>query len=600
MPGNPRSDHIFAVVLERVQAATEALIAAGLVPAGIDRSRVLVEPPRDAAHGDMATNAAMVLAKDAGKKPRELAEAIAGELRKDPILDQVEIAGPGFINITVSREAWMEGLRGAIAAGPDFGRADIGRGERVNVEFVSANPTGPMHVGHTRGAVFGDALANLLAFTGYDVTREFYINDAGAQVDVLARSAYLRYREALGESIGEIPEGLYPGDYLVPVGRALAQQYGTSLRERPEGEWLPIVRDFSVARMMDIIRDDLAALGIEHEVFFSERSLHAPQDGAPSKIAETIAFLEREGLIYRGTLPPPKGKVMEDWEPRELLLFRATQFGDDVDRPVLKSDGTPAYITPDIAYHREKFARGFHNMIIVLGADHGGYVKRLNAAVQAVSGGKAVLDVKICQLVRLLRAGEPVKMSKRAGEFVTLRDVVDEVGRDAVRFMMLYRKNDAVLDFDLAKVIEQSRDNPVFYVQYGHARGQSVFRNAREVIADLPEDSRARADFLLAAPLSRLTDPDEIGLMKKIALYPRVIEAAAAAHEPHRVAFYLYELASEFHSLWTRGKDVPYLRFIIFDDPQITMARLALVQGVTTVLASGLALLGVEAPEEMR
>jgi arginyl-tRNA synthetase len=592
--------NIFAAVLARVHAATDALVAAGTLPAGIDQSRVLVEPPREAAHGDMATNAAMVLAKDAGKKPRELADAITRELEADPLVAKVEIAGPGFINLTLNKTVWIDALRAAIEAGPAFGPSNLGRGEKVNIEYVSANPTGPMHVGHGRGAVFGDALANLLAATGHDVTREFYINDAGTQVDVLARSAYLRYREALGESIGGIPEGLYPGEYLVPVGQALARQYGPSLRDRSESEWLPAVRDFAIARMMDLIRDDLAALGIAHEVFFSERSLHAPQDGGPSKIAETIAFLEREGLLYRGTLPPPKGKVMEDWEPRELLLFRATQFGDDVDRPVLKSDGTPAYVTPDIAYHREKFARGFHNMIVVLGADHSGYLKRLNAAVQAVSGGAATLDVKICQLVRLLRGGEPVKMSKRAGEFVTLREVVDEVGRDAVRFMMLYRKNDAVLDFDLAKVIEQSRDNPVFYVQYGHARGKSVFRNAREIIPELPEADRARAAFLAGAPLDRLQDPDEIGLMKKIAVYPRVLEAAAAAHEPHRVAFYLYELASQFHALWTRGKDVPYLRFIIFDDPQITMARLALVQGVVTVIASGLSLLGVDAPEEMR
>jgi arginyl-tRNA synthetase len=600
MASTVRPDNVFANVLERVHAATDALVAAGTLPAGIDQSRVLVEPPRDAAHGDMATNAAMVLAKDAGKKPRDLADAIGEWLKADPLFDKVEIAGPGFINLTLDTSVWIGALRTAIAAGPAFGASNLGRGEKVNVEYVSANPTGPMHVGHGRGAVFGDALANLLAATGHAVTREFYINDAGTQVDVLARSAYLRYREALGERIGDIPEGLYPGEYLVPVGQGLARQYGDSLRDRPESEWLPVVRDFAIARMMDLIRDDLAALGIAHEVFFSERSLHAPQDGAPSKIAETISFLEREGLLYRGTLPPPKGKVMEDWEPRELLLFRATQFGDDVDRPVLKSDGTPAYVTPDIAYHREKFTRGFRNMIVVLGADHSGYIKRLNAAVQAVSGGAASLDVKICQLVRLLRAGEPVKMSKRAGEFVTLREVVDEVGRDAVRFMMLYRKNDAVLDFDLAKVIEQSRDNPVFYVQYGHARAKSVFRNAREVIPDLPEEDRARATFLAGAPLKRLEDPDEIALMKKIAMYPRILEAAAAAHEPHRVAFYLYELASQFHAFWTRGKDVPYLRFIIFDDPQITMARLALVQGVVTVVASGLRLLGVKAPDEMR
>ena len=594
------SKNLFADVLDRVQAANAALITDGILPAGIDQSRVVVEPPRDAAHGDMATNAAMVLAKEAGRKPRDLAEAIADKLRADALVANVEVAGPGFINLALKPQAWTDALRSVLHAGASYGRSDVGGAKRVNIEYVSANPTGPMHVGHGRGAVFGDALANLLAFTGHEVTREFYVNDAGSQVDALARSAYLRYREALGEDVGSVPEGLYPGDYLVPVGQALAQQYGPSLRDKPESEVLPVIREFAVARMMDLIRDDLRALGITHEVFFSERSMHVPQNGGPSKIAETIAFLENKGLLYRGTLPPPKGKVMEDWEPRELLLFRATQFGDDVDRPILKSDGSPAYVTPDITYHREKFRRGFTDMIVVLGADHAGYVKRLKAAVDAVSGGTASLDVKICQLVKLLRGGEPVKMSKRAGEFVTLREVVDEVGRDAVRFMMLYRKNDAVLDFDLAKVIEQSRDNPVFYVQYGHARGHSVFRNAREVVPDLPADSRARAERLAGARLDLLTDDAELALMRRIALYPRLVESASLAHEPHRVAFYLYDLASEFHAQWTRGKDSPHLRFIIQDDPTMTVARLALVQGVVTVLASGLGLLGVEAPEEMR
>jgi arginyl-tRNA synthetase len=592
--------NIFAAMLDKVRAVDDALIADGVLPAGIDQSRVTVETPREAAHGDMATNAAMVLAKDAHKPPRELAQAIAAKLRADELVAKAEVAGPGFINLTLKPAAWIGALRAVLHAGPDYGRSRVGEGTRVNVEYVSANPTGPMHVGHTRGAVFGDALANLLAGTGYAVTREFYINDAGAQVDTLARSAYLRYREALGEDIGSMPDGLYPGDYLVPVGQALARQYGPNLRNKDESEWLPLVRDFAVACMMDLIRSDLAALGIKHEVFFSERLLHEPQNGGPSKIAETIAFLEKQGLLYRGTLPPPKGKVLEDWEPRELLLFRATQFGDDVDRPILKSDGSPAYITPDIAYHREKFARGFANMIIVLGADHAGYVKRLTAAVQAVSGGAANLDIKVCQLVRLLRAGEPIKMSKRAGEFVTLREVVDEVGRDAVRFMMLYRKNDAPLDFDLAKVIEQSRDNPVFYVQYAHARGRSVFRNARDVVPDLPTEPTLRAAALAEAPLARLDDPGEIVLMRRLALYPRIVETAAFAHEPHRLAFYLYDLASDFHAQWNRGNDASYLRFIIQNDPQMTMARLALVQGVVTVLASGLALLGVEAPEEMR
>jgi arginyl-tRNA synthetase len=595
-----RSNNIFARVLDRVHAAVDALAAEGALPPGLDLSRILVEPPRESAHGDMATNAAMVLAKPAGKKPRDVAEAIAAKLRGEPLIDDVAVAGPGFINLALTRTAWIGELRAALAAGGNYGKSDIGGGEPVNVEYVSANPTGPMHVGHGRGAVFGDALANLLAFTGYRVTREYYVNDAGAQVDALARSVFLRYREALGETIGPIPDGLYPGDYLKDVGAALAAEFGASFLDKPEAERLPLVRDRAIEAMMALIREDLAALGIVQEVFFSERSLHEARNGGPSKIADTIEFLHRKGLLYRGTLPPPKGKVMEDWEPRELLLFRATQFGDDVDRPVLKSDGTPAYITPDIAYHRDKFERGFVNMIDVLGADHAGYVKRLNAAVEAVSGGAATLDVKVCQLVRLLRGGEPVKMSKRAGEFVTLREVVEEVGRDAVRFMMLYRKNDAPLDFDLAKVIEQSRDNPVFYVQYGHARGQSVFRNARAVLPDLPVAPDAHAALLAQAPLERLDDPAEIALIKRIALYPRVVEAASGAHEPHRIAFYLYELASEFHAQWTRGNDLPHLRFIIQNDPQLTEARLALVQGVVAVLASGLALLGVEAPDEMR
>ena len=597
MSSDVQPNNVFAAVLASVRAANDALIAAGVLPSGLDQSRVLVEPPREPAHGDMATNAAMVLAKDAGKKPRELAEAIADRLRADALIDKVEVAGPGFINLTLDRSVWIGALRAAIAAGPEFGRSDLGRGEKVNVEYVSANPTGPMHVGHGRGAVFGDALANLLAFAGYDVTREYYINDAGAQVEALARSAYLRYREALGENIGEFPEGLYPGDYLKPVGAALASEHGDALRRMPHAQWLPIVRDKTIDSMMAQIRGDLAALNVKHDVFFSERSL---AEGNGSAVDVTIAELRRKGLIYEGRLSPPKGQAIEDWEDREQTLFRATQFGDDVDRPLRKSDGSYTYFASDIAYHRSKFERGFRHMIDVWGADHGGYIKRVRAAVQAVSGGAADLDVKIVQLVKLLRSGEPIKMSKRAGEFVTLREVVDEVGRDAVRFMMLYRKNDAVLDFDLAKVIEQSRDNPVFYVQYGHARGKSVFRNAREVIPDLPRDDDLRAQFLSTAPLERLDHEDEIALMKKVAAYPRVLEAAAAAHEPHRVAFYLYELASQYHALWTLGNNVPYLRFIIFDDPQITMARLALVQGVLTVLASGLGLLGVEAPEEMR
>jgi arginyl-tRNA synthetase len=454
-----------------------------------------------------------------------------------------------------------------------------------------------MHVGHCRGAVFGDALASLLSFAGYDVTREYYINDAGAQVDVLARSAFLRYREALGQDIGEIPEGLYPGDYLKPVGQALAVESDDKLLNVPETEWLPVARAKAIAMMMEMIKGDLAALNIRHEVFFSERALI---EGGNDRVAATIDFLRAKGDVYEGRLPPPKGAPVEDYEDREQTLFRATAYGDDIDRPLKKSDGGYTYFASDIAYHKTKFDRGFLNMVDVWGADHGGYIKRVQAAIKAVTSGKATLDVKIVQLVKLLRNGEPVKMSKRSGDFVTLREVVDEVGSDAVRFMMLFRKNDAVLDFDLAKVIEQSKDNPVFYVQYGHARGFSIFRNAREAFPDLPEDASKRAAFLAAAAIERLTDPAELGLLRRLALYPRTVEAAAVAHEPHRVAFYLYDLASEFHALWTKGRDLPHLRFIINNDAQITRARLALVQGVVSVLASGLAILGVHAPTEMR
>ena len=593
--------NIFAAVLDKVRAANDALIADGVLPAGIDQSRIVVDPPRESAHGDMATNAAMVLAKGASSKPRALAEAIAAKLRGDDLVAKAEVAGPGFINLTLRPAAWIGALRAILAAGGNYGRSDVGGGTAVNVEYVSANPTGPMHVGHCRGAVFGDALANLLAFTGFNVTREYYINDAGAQVDALARSAFLRYREAPGEDIGAIPEGLYPGDYLKPVGAALAAEYGAALQDKPETQWLPVVRNRAIDMMMAEIRNDLKAVNVVHDVFFSERSLI---EGARDQVGETIAALRRAGYVYEGRLPPPKGAPVEDWEDREQTLFRATAFGDDVDRPLMKSDGSYTYFASDIAYHKNKVDRGFRSMIDVWGADHGGYVKRVQAAVSAVRAithaGNADLDIKIVQLVKLLRGGEPVKMSKRAGEFVTLREVVDEVGKDPVRFMMLYRKNDAVLDFDLAKVIEQSRDNPVFYVQYGHARGQSVFRNAREVVPDLPSDDAARAAVLAAAPLDRLEDAGEFALMRRLALYPRLIEAAAVAHEPHRIAFYLYDLASDFHAQWNRGKDVSYLRFIIQNDPQMTMARLALVQGVVTVLASGLGLLGVEAPDEMR
>ena len=589
--------NIFATILNKVRSANTALVAAGMLPAGIDQSRVVVEPPRDADRGDMATNAAMVLAKDAGKKPRELADAISDRLRADALIDKVEVAGPGFINLTLKPAAWVDALRTVLRAGRQYGHSTIGNGTKVNVEYVSANPTGPMHVGHCRGAVFGDALANLLIAAGYEVTREYYINDAGAQIEALTQTSFLRYREALGENIGEIPEGLYPGDYVKQVGEELKADYGDELLKKPESEWKPIVRERAINIMMADIRNDLWSLGVVPDVFFSESSL--TEDG--DQVASTIEFLRKQGYIFEGRLPPPKGAPVEDYEDREQTLFRATAFGDDVDRPLKKSDGSYTYFASDIAYHKSKIDRGFASMIDVWGADHGGYVKRMQAAVKALSGNaKADLDVKIVQLVKLMRDGQPVKMSKRAGEFVTLREVVEEVGRNAVRFMMLYRKNDAVLEFDLAKVIEQSRDNPVFYVQYGHARGRSVFRNAREFLPDLPEEPDALVQALAKAQLDRLEDPGELSLMRRLALYPRLLEGAALAHEPHRIAFYLYELASDFHAQWNRGKDMPHLRFIMQNDREMTLARLALVQGVVTVLASGLATLGVDAPEEMR
>jgi arginyl-tRNA synthetase len=604
-----KSQHLFAAMLARVQAATAPLVG------NADLSRIVVEPPRDASHGDMATNAAMVLAKEAGQKPRDLAEKIAAALRAEPTVEKVDVAGPGFINLALKPHVWSQELKLALMLGHDYGRSDMGSREKVNVEYVSANPTGPLHVGHGRGAVFGDALATLLDYAGYDVTREYYINDAGAQVDVLARSAFLRYREALGENIGEIPEGLYPGDYLRECGGELAADYGFKLTAMPEEKWLPIVRRRATDMMMAEIRNDLMDLNIVPDVFFSERSLiegEKPDQSAPvpvdagltDEVGATIEWLRKQGHVYEGRLPPPKGRdkggATEDWEDREQTLFKATDFGDDVDRPLKKSDGSYTYFATDIAYHKSKVERGFLNLIDVWGADHGGYIKRMQAAVKAVSDGKAALDIKLVQLVRLLRAGEPVKMSKRAGDYITLREVVGEVGRDAVRFDMLYRKNDAVLDFDLAKVIEASRENPVFYVQYGHARAQSVFRNAKADVPDLPETAGERVGFLTQAKLELLNDSGELAILRRIALFPRLVEAAAAAHEPHRIAFYLYELASDFHAHWTRGKDLPHLRFIIQNDRERTMARLALVQGVATVLASGLAVLGVEAPQEMR
>jgi arginyl-tRNA synthetase len=582
--------NIFSAFEARVGQVLGRLAERGAIPAALDAGRAVVEPPRDPSHGDLATNAALVLAKEARMNPRALAELIAGELRADPQVAAAEVAGPGFINLRLAPSVYEDVVRAVLAESKAFGRGERDGGP-VNVEYVSANPTGPMHVGHGRGAVFGDALANLLAFAGHRVAREYYINDAGAQVDVLARSAYLRYREALGETVA-IPDGLYPGDYLQPVGQALAEKFGRSL-VRPEGEWLPLVRETAIEAMMAMIRADLAALDIRHDVFFSERSL---SQGETDLIRDTIEDLRARGLVYEGRLDPPKGQPIEDWEDREQTLFRATAFGDDVDRPLLKSDGSYTYFAADIAYHRSKFERGFQAMIDVWGADHGGYVKRMKAAVAAVTGGKGELDVKLTQLVRLLRAGEPVKMSKRAGDFVTLREVVDEVGRDAVRFMMLFRKNDATLDFDLEKVLEQSKDNPVFYVQYAHARSASVFRQALEAFPGADFSARR----LAGADLGLLRDEAERDVIRLLAQYPRVVEGAGDAHEPHRIAFYLYDLAAAFHSLWNKGKDLPQLRFVNQADRKSTEARLALVHAIRCVLVSGLAILGVTAPDEMR
>ena len=560
------------------------------LPAGLDFARVTVEPPRDASHGDLSTNAALVLAKDAGLKPRDLADRLAERLKQLPDVTDVSVAGPGFLNWKLAETVWRDQLSGILAAGTRFASAPA-KGVKVNVEYVSANPTGPMHVGHARGAVVGDALARLLEKAGYDVTREYYINDAGAQVDVLARSAHLRYREALGEAVGEIPAGLYPGDYLVPVGQALAAKYGDRFAKAAEAEWLAEIRAFAIAAMLELIKADLLAMGVNHAVFASERALVEA-----GKVEEAFQALEAKGLIYTGVLEPPKGKTPDDWEPRPQVLFKSSQFGDDTDRPLKKSDGSWTYFASDIAYHFDKYQRGFATQIDVWGADHGGYIKRMQAAVKAITEGQGELDVKICQLVNLLENGEPVKMSKRAGTFVTLRDVVDRVGKDVVRFIMLTRKNDAALDFDFAKVKEQSKENPVFYVQYANARAHSVFRNAADAFPGLATDAAS----LAKTDLARLTDPDEIALIKLMATWPRIVDSAAEAHEPHRVAFYLQEVAAAFHGLWNKGNSDIGARFILADDRGITEARMALLRGVTAVIASGLDVLGVAPVEEMR
>ncbi|TQS72432.1 arginine--tRNA ligase [Rhodobacteraceae bacterium] len=579
--------NLFAEMRAVVIAALETMSTEGTLPKGLDLSNVTVEPPRDPAHGDMATNAAMVLAKPAGLKPRDIADKLSHALMAEPRIDLAEVAGPGFINMRLAASVWGMVAHDALKQGRDFGRAALGHGIKVNVEYVSANPTGPMHVGHTRGAVFGDALASLLDFAGYDVTREYYINDGGAQVDVLARSAYERYREANGLE-PEIREGLYPGDYLIPVGAALKEKYGDSLIDKPESEWLADLRVFSTEKMMDLIRDDLALLGVEMDVFYSEKSLYGT-----GRIEAALKRLDDLGLVYRGTLEPPKGKLPDDWEEREQTLFKSTQFGDDQDRPVKKSDGSWTYFAPDIAYHWTKVERGFDQLIDVFGADHGGYVKRMKAAVSALSENRVSLDVKLIQLVKLFKNGEPFKMSKRAGTFVTLRDVVEQAGADVTRFHMLTRKNDAPLDFDFAKVLEQSKDNPVFYVQYAHARVCSVLRKSGEAGWDMSDARLAQAD------ISHL-HPAQLPLAKKIAEWPRLVEIAARANEPHRIAFFLYDLASELHTLWNRGNDDHSLRFIQDDNEAASASRIALARAATVVISAGLGILGVTPAEEMR
>ncbi|TQV79305.1 arginine--tRNA ligase [Denitrobaculum tricleocarpae] len=582
--------NVFKSFRDSIVAALGDMAQAGQLADGLDYTRVSAEPPRERSHGDIATNAAMVLAKRAGQKPRDLAENLAARLRDLPSVEKVEIAGPGFINVALDSDVWRGCLRDILKSGTRYGDSTIGAGQTVNVEFVSANPTGPLTVGHARGAVVGDALASLIAKAGYKVIREYYINDAGAQVDVLARSAYLRYREALGEDIGEIPEGLYPGEYLKDVGKALAARDGGKWLGTSEETWLPEVRRFAIDALMDLVRQNLAALGVRHDVFSSERSL--VENGG---VEAAIKTLQDRDLVYVGVLEPPKGKKPDDWEPVPLTLFKATDFGDDVDRPLLKSDGSLTYFANDIAYHLDKFNRGGRTMINVWGADHGGYVKRMQAAVSALTGGEGVLDVKICQLVKLMRGGEMVKMSKRSGNFVTLQEVIDEVGKDVVRFIMLTRKNDATLDFDLENVLEKSRDNPVFYVNYAHARSRSVAREAAQVFSGLALDDVS----LASSDLKLLTDSGELAVMKLLAEWPRLVESAAEAHEPHRVAFYLYDLAAAFHGLWHSGNDNAHLRFIRPGEPELTQARLALVRSVAVVIASGLEVFGVEPAEEM-
>jgi arginyl-tRNA synthetase len=580
--------NLFAEIRALIVEKLDAMAAAGEIPSGLDTAAVSVEPPRDKGHGEAATNAAMVLAKPAGMAPRAIAEKLAARLAQDPRITQADVAGPGFLNLTLAPFAWQGVVRAALTMGADFGRSATGQGRRVNVEFVSANPTGPMHVGHVRGAVVGDALSRLLSFAGWQVTREYYINDGGAQVDVLARSAYERYREAHGLE-PEIREGLYPGDYLIPVGEALKARFGDTLLDKGEQFWLSDVREIATDLMMTEIKGDLAALGVQMDVYSSEKSLYGT-----GQIEAAIKTLRDMDLIYEGVLEPPKGKEPDDWEPRVQTLFRSTAHGDDVDRPVQKSDGSWTYFAPDIAYHYNKVQRGFDELIDIFGADHGGYVKRMKAAVSALSNGRVPLDIKLVNLVKLYKNGEPFKMSKRAGTFVTLRDVVSQAGADVTRFMMLTRKNDVPLDFDFAKVLEQSKDNPVFYVQYANARIGSVMRKSTEAGMAVDDAALAKAD------LSLLSHPAEIDLMQKIAEWPRLVDIAARGNEPHRVAFYLYELASEFHGLWNKGNDEPSLRFVQAGNTATAIAKVALVRATGVAISAGLAILGVKPVDEMR
>ncbi|WP_375652941.1 arginine--tRNA ligase [Bartonella sp. MR110HLJHH] len=584
--------NIFKNFEKKIKRSIESSDIKGKNGEDLDLSKITVDPPRDSSHGHLSTNAAMVLAKSIGMNPRALADKIIELLKNDSSIESIDVAGPGFINIKLTKLFWQDAIKSMLELGTSYGRIPMGQGKRVNVEYVSANPTGPMHVGHCRGAVVGDVLSNLLQFTGYNITKEYYINDAGQQIEVLAHSVLLRYREALGQEINEIPEGLYPGEYLIPLGQSLAQEFGDQLLTMDKDEALSLVKERAIHAMMTMIREDLAALNIYHDIFFSERMLYADNARA---IRNTINDLTLNGYIYKGKLPPPKGQNTEDWEPSEQTLFHSTNVGDDQDRVLVKSDGSYTYFAADVAYFRDKFNRHFDEMIYILGADHAGYVKRLEAMAKAISGDKAKLSVFLCQLVKLFRNGHPVRMSKRAGSFVTLRDVVEEVGRDPVRFMMLYRKCEAPLDFDFAKVTEQSKDNPIFYVQYASARCHSVFRQAQEAL-----HIKSFSNDTLIAHLHRLTDDHEILLIRKLSEYPRIIEQAVVHKEPHRLAFYLYDLASSFHTHWNKGSENLNLRFIQPDDKELSFARLGLIQAVINILSSGLTIIGVEAPIEMR